>query len=198
MRHNKKEYLTVLELKEKITQAIETEYLKLNIIESDYTLSSTKKRDKKRSPKNNINRYEWALKILNKLPNEILSNAKNTANESVNVGDIGETYLKYLKAKKDNETLKMISTSKQGENDLNRERKAECKTVSRYSPANEWNGSVGIIAIIQSSPQFRGGIYWVNRECLKQGFKKGQRVDHKTLREIIINNNIQMGVSLGL
>jgi len=197
-RHNKKQFLTVEDLRVKIDNAIIVEEQKIIIISNDYTIPSHKRRDKKRSPKNNIDRYKWALQILKKLPSELDSNAKNTPNESVNVGDVGETYLKYLLAKKQDIIPSSISTSKQGENDLDRKQKAEIKTVSQYSPANEWNGKTGILAIIQSTKGFKGGVYWVNRGNMRTAFKKGQRVDHKRLRELIVSENIQMGVELGL
>ena len=188
MRNNKKELNTIQELKELVIEAISTQELK---IASNPNGSGIKKNQ---SAFHNIDRYNFTLKLLSKFKKELKTNVKNTSNGSVNLGELAEVYIKHLK----HPNKRVIRTSPQGQNDLDRRNKAEIKAVTKHSRSNSWKSNTGAIVLFQGSDKIRGGIYWINAPQLLQQFKNNERLSFSKLALVIENNNLKVGQGLGL
>lgn len=182
----REKFRTVKELKEIIAQAIQNEELKVLEIMNDSTLTSTKKRDKKRSPLNNINRYEFTLRILNGIKDTKKLDVNDTVNGSVNIGHIGELYCE----SKLTPNKRKYSKSMQGERDLPRYHMSEVKVISRTTKSNHWNAKRGALCIVQGDKQVSEGIYWINRDELSYEFSNGDKLDHKRIKKVI--NDLQI------
>ena len=187
LRNNKKALLRIADLKTRLSDAI--------MVEHDKIANNPKGQSvrQNRSNYNNIDRYQFGLRLLNYLPANLKTNVKETANKAVNIGEVGEILVKYLQEN----NRRVLRTSVQGTKDLNRRAKHEVKVVSKTTRSNNWNAGHGALVIMQGDADIKEGIYWLNRDELSVEFKNGDRLDHRKMKQIIHDYEIPCIKELG-
>lgn len=188
IRQGKKELVKVSELIDRLNNCISVEELKI----AQNPKSQAKREN--RSQFNNIDRYNFALRIANTMKSTLKVNVKTTSLGAVNVGELGEIAKKALLSP----NKRVLRTSIQGQKDLNRYHKSEMKVISKTSASNNWNNKRGAIVLIQGDSELQEGFYWLNSEELGVEFYNNDRLTHKGVKAIIRDYEIEMIGALGL